>query len=73
MKRTNFFISAELRAQANRKAEELGISFSELVRLALEAYLSGSQPEDPLFDFDQVYRHATPSDLSQTFKGVIES
>jgi hypothetical protein len=59
MKRTTVMLPAELKARAERRAYDLGVSFGELVRETLQGALeSGEEPrtEDPLFKDAVVYR-----------------
>ena len=48
-----------------RRADELGISFGELLRRALEAALAQPAQADPLFD-DVVHDGPVPDDLAQS-------
>ena len=67
MKRTTIMLPPDLRAQAGRHAHRLGISFGELVRLALGNFMSekGQEPEsDPLFSDEAVFTGKVPADLS---------
>jgi hypothetical protein len=68
MKRTTIMLPAELKARAERHAYELGVSFGELVREALQSALeSGTVPraEDPLFSDEAVYKGKAPKDLAE--------
>ena len=56
-----------LRAQAQQRASEEGISFGELVRRSLYEKILREPSEireDPLFRDDEVYTGSTPSDLA---------
>ena len=66
MKRTTVMLSAELKARAERRAYELGVSFGELVRETLQTALESGQErrtDDPLFKDEAVFRGKTPKDL----------
>jgi hypothetical protein len=68
MKRTTVMLPTELKAKAERRAYELGVSFGELVRESLENALESREErrtEDPLFKDDAVYRGSTPRDLAE--------
>lgn len=69
MKRTSLMLPPELQARAFRYARDLGISFGELVRDALEATLERARPggglKDPLFEDRAVHRGPSPADLSE--------
>jgi hypothetical protein len=68
MKRTTVMLPTELKARAERRAYELGVSFGELVRETLQGALeSGEEPraEDVLFRDKAVYRGRTPKDLAE--------
>ncbi len=69
MHRTTLMLPSELKARAQGRAQELGISFGELVRQALETELSASQTrsrgEDPLFADNAVFVGEAPADLSE--------
>lgn len=68
MKRTTVMLPTELKAKAERRAYERGVSFGELVRESLESALDSREErrtEDPLFKDDAVYRGRTPRDLAE--------
>lgn len=68
MKRTTVMLPTELKARAERRAYELGVSFGELVRESLHSALeSGAErrTEDPLFSDAAVYGGRTPKDLAE--------
>jgi hypothetical protein len=61
-------LPAQLKVRAERHAQELGVSFGELVRETLQSALeSGGEPriEDPLFKDQAVYQAKTPRDLAE--------
>ncbi|MEW6489876.1 MAG: CopG family transcriptional regulator [Thermodesulfobacteriota bacterium] len=66
MHRTTIMLPDDLRNRAVRRAEDMGVSLGELVRVSLDALLS--RPEraqgDPLYADDTVYRGEAPADLS---------
>ncbi len=68
MHRTTLMLPPELKARAQQRARELGISLGELVRRSIEAELSQSidsrRAADPLFSDDAVYSGNAPSDLA---------
>lgn len=67
MQRTTIMIPSDLKARSQTLARRLGISFGELTREALEAFLrgfGGEVREDPLFDLS-VYRGEAQVDLSE--------
>ena len=59
----------ELKARAERRAFERGISFGQLVRESVEVALSSTDEEqrakDPLFADDAIYHGQAPADLSE--------
>jgi len=64
----------DMRAQAGRHAHRLGISFGELVRLALGNFMSekGQEPEsDPLFCDEAVFTGSVPADLAANHDAYI--
>lgn len=69
MLRTTLMIPPALKARAQQRARELGISVGELIRRALEAELSssksGSRSDDPLFTDQTVFDGESPSDLAE--------
>ena len=68
MHRTTIMLPEELKAQAERRARRLGVSFGKLVREALAAHLATEPPaatRDPLFADHAVYDGPVPSDLSE--------
>jgi hypothetical protein len=68
MRRTTVMLPTELKARAERRAYELGVSFGELVRESLESALEAREErgaEDPLFKDDAVYRRRGPRDLAE--------
>jgi len=68
MKRTTVMLPTELKAKAERRAYERGVSFGELVRESLENALDSREErrtEDPLFKDDAVFRGRTPRDLAE--------
>ena len=65
MERSQIMLPTELKAKAKKKAAELGISFGEFIRIALNQFLSkGPDESDPLFDQGLVYDGDSPDDLS---------
>lgn len=69
MKRTTVMLPDELKARAERKAFERGISLGHLVRESIETALSTTDDErrakDPLFADDVNYDGEAPPDLSE--------
>lgn len=69
MKRTTLMLPEELKARAERRAFERGISLGQLVRESVESALSTSDEEhrakDPLFADDVIYEGEAPRDLSE--------
>ena len=60
-------IPTDLKTRSQALAKRLGVSFGELTRESLEAFLRGYEGEvreDPLFDLS-VYRGGTTVDLSE--------
>lgn len=65
MVRTTIMLSEELKLRAQRRAGELGVSFAELLREALEERLESSterREDDPLFADPAVYEGPVPED-----------
>ena len=66
--RTTLMLPAELKAQAQQRARQLGISLGQLIRQALESELAESggvgHAEDPLFTDDAVWTGEAPTDLA---------
>lgn len=68
MKRTTVMLPTELKARAERRAYELGVSFGELVRETLQSALESGEErrtDDPLFKDEAVYKGETPKDLAE--------
>lgn len=68
MKRTTVMLPSELKARAERRAYEIGVSFGELVRETLESALANAEDrrsDDVLFRDEAVYRGKTPGDLAE--------
>jgi hypothetical protein len=69
MKRTTVMLPDELKARAERRAYERGISFGQLVRESVEIALSTTDEEqrakDPLFHDEATYDGEAPADLSE--------
>ncbi len=69
MHRTTIMLPPDLKARAQRRAQELGVSFGELMRQALESELAASQGrtrgDDPLFADDAIFSGEAPADLSE--------
>ena len=66
MQRTTIMLPPELKSRALKKAREMGISFAELVREALESRLRvhrNHQPSDPLFADDATFKDEGPDDI----------
>lgn len=60
-------IPSDLKARSQALAKQLGVSFGELTRESLEAFLRGYEGEvreDPLFDLS-VFRGEAAEDLSE--------
>jgi hypothetical protein len=67
MHRTTLMLPPDLKTRAQSRAREMGISFGELVRQALESELSappGRRDDDPLFADVAVFGGEAPADLS---------
>jgi hypothetical protein len=67
MQRTSLMFPDALKAQAQERARQEGISLGELVRQAIEARLEASRPDgqDPFFTDDAVWRGPAESDLAR--------
>lgn len=68
MRRTTVMLPAELKARAERRAYELGVSFGELVRETLQSALESGperRTEDPLFTDEATYQGKTPKDMAK--------
>ncbi len=69
MKRTTIMLPEDLKARAENRARNQGVSLGELVRLALERLLErtrkGGGAEDPLFADEAVHTGKNPRDLSE--------
>ncbi|MGD0898762.1 MAG: CopG family transcriptional regulator [Thermoguttaceae bacterium] len=67
MHRTTIMLPPELKAEASRRAQRMGVSLGELIRESLTAWLGKpgkSRTEDPLFDDDAVFDGPVPADGS---------
>ncbi len=68
MLRTTLMIPPALKTRAQQRARDLGISFGQLIRQAIESELSSSgtdeRAEDPLFADQAVFTGDTPADVS---------
>lgn len=67
MQRTSILLPPELRNRADQRARQLGISFGELVRRALDAMLETSPApgtDDPFHADRAVFDGGAPSDAS---------
>ena len=68
MKRTTIMLPSELKARAQQRARERGISFGQLLREAVEEALRtdsrGLRTADPLFADTAVFPGEAPTDLS---------
>lgn len=64
---TTIMLPEPLKALAQERARELGVSLGELVRESLERHLDvpGNRLEDPLFADVPVYDGPAPEDLSE--------
>lgn len=74
MKRTTILIPQDLRTRAGLHAQHMGISFGELVRLSLDAYLSNPSSaarKDSLFSDDEVFEGEVPYNLSTAHDGYL--
>lgn len=69
MTRTTIVMPAKLKAQAKRRAQEMKMSFGELVRQSLESEIKSrrkkSRSDDPLFSDNFVVRGHGPSDVAK--------
>ena len=68
MQRTTLMLPPELKTRAQSRARDLGVSFGELVRRALETELSSApgrtRKTDPLFADEAVFSGDAPADLA---------
>ena len=68
MDRTTLMLPSELKARAQKRAQDLGISLGQLVRQALELELgkegADRQSADPLFADEAVWSGRAPADLA---------
>lgn len=68
MERTTLMLPDELRRQAIRQAQAMGLSFGELIRRSLKDFLARpktrSRERDPLFADSGIYEGDVPKDLS---------
>jgi hypothetical protein len=68
MHRTTLMLPPDLKIQAQRRAQEEGISLGEFIRRAIESRLGGSRKAeraaDPMFADHAVWTGDVPSDLS---------
>ncbi|MGH7856436.1 MAG: hypothetical protein ACREQY_03830 [Candidatus Binatia bacterium] len=67
MKRTTVMLPSELKAKAEQRAREKGLSFGEVVRESLGRYLraeGGQKAVDSLFADQAVFDGPVPRDLS---------
>lgn len=68
MDRTTIMLPRGLKARAQQRAHELGISLAELIRESLEKDLDGvrvrTRAQDSLFREVPIYRGHAPEDLS---------
>jgi hypothetical protein len=64
MHRTTILLPEELRRRANREAEVLGISLSELIRRRLASTLDQKGPERPRFFKREPWSGPGPSDVA---------
>jgi len=68
MRRTTIMLPAELRVQAIRKAESLGISLGELIRKSLQYSIRVSvnkSTKDSLFTDNAIFSGKIPRDLAE--------
>lgn len=67
MQRTTIMLPNELRARAQRRASELGMSLGQFIRESLTARLSRveNQTEDPLFEDSAVFEGDAGKDLAR--------
>lgn len=67
MTRTTIMLPERLKARAQERARELGVSLGELVRDSLEQRLDvpADRLQDPLFAEAPVYHGPAPKDLSE--------
>ena len=68
MIRTSIMLPTDLKLQATRRAERLGISLGELIRKSLEYSVKSpgkSGIKDPLFADEAVFSGKAPKDLSK--------
>lgn len=65
--RTTILLPPILKSRAAKAAAEKGVSFGELVRIALELHLSKKQAvtSNPFFDDHKFYEGDVPADISQ--------
>ena len=65
MPRTTIVLPDDLKARSQRRARQLGVSLSELIRRSLQRELDRQPAEvgpDPLFAFDVVWDGEAPTD-----------
>jgi phosphatidylethanolamine-binding protein (PEBP) family uncharacterized protein len=65
--RTTIMLPPELKAEASRRAQRMGVSLGELIRESLAAWLGKpdkSRTDDPFFSDDAVYDGPVPPDGS---------
>lgn len=68
MRRTTIMIPDDLKIRAAKRADSLGISLGEFVRVSLERNLKPDNValrEDPYLTDNAVYEGETPTDLAQ--------
>ncbi|HET6878852.1 MAG TPA: hypothetical protein VFI31_01780 [Pirellulales bacterium] len=67
MQRTTIMLPNDLRARAQRRARELGMSLGQFIRESLAAKLGGgeNEAEDPLFADDAAFAGEVPDDLAR--------
>ncbi len=67
MKRTTIMLPGDLKLKAERKAEKMGISLGELIRLSLKTQVgkkADSIEDDPFLSDDALFGEDVPDDLS---------
>jgi hypothetical protein len=67
MKRTTIMLPVDLKLKAERKAEKMGISLGELIRLSLKTQVGkkiDTVQDDPFLSDNAVFSGNVPDDLS---------
>lgn len=68
MKRTTIMLPVDLKLKAEKKAENMGISLGELIRLSLKTQVgkkTDTVQDDPFLSDDAVFSGDAPDDFSR--------